>query len=36
VKLISGATARLKQVTISGDPVALDAALRKLTSDATD
>jgi len=35
VRLISGATARLKQVAISGDPAALDIALRKLTSDKT-
>jgi uncharacterized protein len=36
VQLTSGATARLKQVAISGDPAALDAALRKLTSSKTD
>jgi uncharacterized protein len=32
VRLTSGATSRLKQVAIDGDPAALDAALRKLTS----
>ena len=31
VRLVSGATARLKQVAIDGDPVTLDAALRALT-----
>jgi uncharacterized protein (TIGR00251 family) len=36
VRLTSGATSRLKQVAISGDPVTLDVALRKLTSDKTD
>jgi uncharacterized protein len=36
VQLMSGATSRLKQVAISGDPAALDMALRKLTSDKTD
>ena len=30
VRLVSGATARLKQVAIDGDPVTLDAALRAL------
>ncbi|CCE07160.1 conserved hypothetical protein [Bradyrhizobium sp. STM 3843] len=32
VQLTSGATSRLKQVAISGDPVALDQALRAVTS----
>jgi uncharacterized protein (TIGR00251 family) len=32
VRLLSGATSRLKQVAISGDPVHLDQALRTLTS----
>ncbi|WP_407157446.1 DUF167 domain-containing protein [Bradyrhizobium sp. STM 3557] len=32
VQLTSGATARLKQVAISGDPVALDQTLRALTA----
>jgi hypothetical protein len=36
VRLASGATSRLKQVVIAGDPAELDAALRKLTSDSTD
>jgi uncharacterized protein len=35
VRLTSGATARLKQVAIDGNPAALDIALRKLTSDRT-
>jgi uncharacterized protein len=35
VRLTSGASSRLKQVAIDGDPAALDAALRKLTSDKT-
>jgi uncharacterized protein len=33
VRLTSGATSRLKQVAVSGDPAALDIALWKLTSD---
>jgi uncharacterized protein len=32
VQLISGATSRLKQVAILGDPAALDQALRALTA----
>src|SRR3954447_3193912 len=36
IRLRSGATSRLKQVVISGDPAALDVALAKLTSDKTD
>ena len=32
VRLLSGATSRLKQIAIDGDPAALDAALRTLTS----
>ncbi len=36
VQLMSGTTSRLKQVAVSGDPAALDMALRKLTSDKTD
>jgi uncharacterized protein (TIGR00251 family) len=36
VRLVSGATSRLKQVAIAGDPAALDAGLRKLTSDKPD
>jgi uncharacterized protein YggU (UPF0235/DUF167 family) len=32
VRLTSGATSRLKQVAIDGDPAVLGAALRKLTS----
>ena len=36
VQLMSGATSRLKQVAVDGDPAALDLALRKLTSDKTD
>ena len=32
VRLLSGATSRLKQIAIDGDPAALDAALRLLTS----
>jgi uncharacterized protein (TIGR00251 family) len=36
IRLRSGATSRLKQVVISGDPAALDGALAKLTSDKTD
>jgi uncharacterized protein (TIGR00251 family) len=33
VRLVSGATSRLKQVAIDGDPATLDAALRALTQD---
>ena len=33
VRLVSGATARLKQIAISGDPAHLDQTLRTLTSD---
>jgi uncharacterized protein YggU (UPF0235/DUF167 family) len=36
VQLASGATSRLKQVVISGDPAALEDVLRKLTSKAAD
>jgi uncharacterized protein YggU (UPF0235/DUF167 family) len=36
VRLTSGATSRLKQVMVSGDPAALGVALRKLTSARTD
>jgi uncharacterized protein YggU (UPF0235/DUF167 family) len=36
VRLTSGATARLKQVAVSGDPAALETVLRKLTLDKTD
>jgi uncharacterized protein (TIGR00251 family) len=36
IRLRSGATSRLKQVVISGDPAALDVALAKLKSDKTD
>ena len=36
IRLTSGATSRLKQVVISGDPAALDVALAKLTSGKTD
>ena len=32
VRLLSGATSRLKQIAVDGDPAALDAALRTLTS----
>ena len=32
VRLLSGATSRLKQIAIDGDPAALEAALRALTS----
>jgi uncharacterized protein (TIGR00251 family) len=32
VRLLSGATSRLKQIAIDGDPAALEAALRTLTS----
>ncbi len=32
VRLLSGATSRLKQIAIDGDPVALGDALRTLTS----
>ena len=32
VRLVSGATSRLKQIAIDGDPAALDEALRTLTS----
>ena len=32
VRLLSGATSRLKQIAIDGDPVARGAALRGLTS----
>src|SRR5690348_5391832 len=32
VRLTSGATSRLKQVVVAGDPAVLDAVLRKLTS----
>jgi uncharacterized protein (TIGR00251 family) len=32
VKLLSGATSRLKQVAVEGDPVRLDEALRQLAS----
>jgi uncharacterized protein (TIGR00251 family) len=34
VKVLSGATSRLKQVAIDGDPVKLGEALRKLTATA--
>jgi uncharacterized protein len=37
VKLLSGATSRLKQIAVDGDPARLDEALRKLVSaDSTD
>ena len=32
VRLLSGATSRLKQIAVDGDPAALGAALRLLTS----
>jgi uncharacterized protein (TIGR00251 family) len=32
VRLLSGATSRLKQIAIDGDPIALGEALRTLTS----
>jgi len=35
VKLLSGATSRIKQVAIDGDPAGLDDALRVLTSAKT-
>jgi uncharacterized protein (TIGR00251 family) len=34
VRVVSGATSRLKQVSIAGDPVRLGDALRKLTAGA--
>ena len=37
VKLLSGATSRLKQIAVDGDPARLDEALRQLVSaDSTD
>jgi uncharacterized protein YggU (UPF0235/DUF167 family) len=36
VRLTSGATSRLKQVVVSGDPAVLDAVLCKLTSPTPD
>ena len=36
VRLLSGATSRLKQVAIDGDPSALSASLRALISPKTD
>jgi uncharacterized protein (TIGR00251 family) len=37
VKLVSGATSRLKQIAVDGDPARLDEALRQLASvDSTD
>jgi uncharacterized protein len=36
VQLLSGATSRLKQVAISGDPAALERALRGVISDKED
>ena len=35
VRLVSGATSRLKQVAIDGDPATLGEALRALTQDKT-
>ena len=32
VKILSGATSRLKQVAVDGDPAALGEALRRLTA----
>jgi uncharacterized protein (TIGR00251 family) len=32
VRLVSGATARIKQVAVDGDPAKLDAALRVVTA----
>jgi hypothetical protein len=36
VRILSGATSRLKQIAVDGDPVKLGDALRKLTAEKPD